>query len=168
MLAAVANEVTTIAINRWPDSDTVFLYTQTDVAPRTSRLTRTIPGKPPLRWAVAMKTSESHSQANQGSPARMNEKMSTAGTRPFSRIHSPVRICHPVSESVSSNPTPVVHQKSTRIGIKKAKSERDGRNGLYGWNDGAAPTSDCEPFSVAASSIVPLSWTRTGQLPRRR
>ena len=133
MLAAIANEVRTIATKRRPDSATVLLYTQTDVAPRSSKLTRTIPAKPPLRWTVAMKTSESHSQANQGAPARVNEKMSTVGTRPFSRIHSPVRICHPVSESVSSHPTPVVHQKSTRIGIKKARSDRDGRNGLCDW-----------------------------------
>ena len=57
----------------------------------------------------------------------MNEKMSTAGTRPLLRIHSPVRMCHPVSESVRSQPTPVVHQNNTRIGIRKAASDRDGR-----------------------------------------
>ncbi len=115
-----------------------------------------------------MKTSESHSQANQGLPALVNEKMSAVGTRRFSRIHSPVRICHPVSESLSSHPTPVVHQKSTRIGIKKARSDRDGTNGLCNWNDGAAPTSDCEPFSVAASDIAPPSRPSTRNHFRRR
>src|SRR5262245_51917969 len=73
-----------------------------------------------------MKTSESHSQANQGSPALVKENMSAVGTRPFFRIHSPVRMCHPVSESVSSHATPDVHQNSTRIGITKARSDKDG------------------------------------------
>src|SRR2546428_10323278 len=34
-------------------------------------------------------------------------------------------MCHPVSESVSSHPTPVVHQNRTRIGVRKASSARD-------------------------------------------
>src|SRR5581483_5520128 len=73
-----------------------------------------------------MSTSDSHSHANHGQPGFVNEKMSTAGTRPFLRIHSPTRTCHPVSESVRSQPTPVVHQNNTRIGIRNATSDRGG------------------------------------------
>src|SRR5581483_5775137 len=115
-----------------------------------------------------MKTSDSHSQANQGSPGRVNEKMSVVGTRPFFTIHSPVRICQPVSESVSSHPTPVVHQKSTRIGIKKARSDREGRNGLTDRSGDLKPKGDCGLSSAAASSIVPPSRTTTGNHARHR
>src|SRR4029077_483588 len=85
-----------------------------------------MPPRPKWLCIAAIETSESHSQANHGWPSFVNEKRSVAGTRRFFNIHSPVRTCQPVSESVSSQATPVGHQNKTRIGIKKERSDRDG------------------------------------------
>src|SRR5471030_985546 len=49
-----------------------------------------------------MITSDSHSCAAQGNPARVKEYVSTAGTAPCDRIHSPVVICQGVSGSRST------------------------------------------------------------------
>src|SRR5215470_4997374 len=76
-----------------------------------------------------MTMSESHSHATHGLPVIVNEKMSALGIRPLVKIQSPVRICQPVSESVSSHPTPVVDQNRTRIGSRKARSESVGVSG---------------------------------------
>src|SRR5262245_18400189 len=102
-----------------------------------------------------MKTSESHAQANQCSAALVKENMSAVGTRPLFRIHSPVRMCHPVSESVRSHPTPDVHQNSTRLGITKARSDKDGSS-----ENRAFPGF----WRVATSSIwLPPSLMRVAQ-----
>src|SRR5262249_29416273 len=42
---------------------------------------------------------------------------------------SPVRMCQPVSESVSSQPTPVVDQNRTRMRSRKARSDKVGISG---------------------------------------
>src|SRR5579864_5138365 len=80
-------------------------------------------------WASAMITSESHSHAIQGWPPLVNENESTTGTPPLCKMTSPVRMCQPVSESVSSQPTPVVDQNRTRMGSRKARSDRVGISG---------------------------------------
>jgi hypothetical protein len=104
-----------------------------------------------------MKTSESHSQANHGFPAIVNEKTSVVGTRPLFNIHSPARICQPVSESVSSHPTPVVDQNSTTIGIKKARSDNDGKNEPHESSREVALAITFGCSSVPAPNILPLS-----------
>src|ERR1017187_3602373 len=63
---------------------------------------------PPSALSLAKKTSLSHSHANHGAPGLVKEKMSRAGTHPWAIIHSPVRMCQPVSQSPTSVFTPVV------------------------------------------------------------
>src|SRR5713101_6220945 len=104
-----------------------------------------------------MKTSESHSQANQGFPAIVNDQTSAVGTWPFFKTHSPARICQPESESVSSQPTPVVHQNSTTIGIKKARSDNDGKNEPHESSSEVGLASAFGCSSVPAPNILPLS-----------
>ena len=53
-------------------------------------------------FSLANTMSLSHSHANQGAPGLEKEKMSRIGTQPLARIHSPVRMCQPVSQSLSS------------------------------------------------------------------
>src|SRR5579872_1258626 len=80
-------------------------------------------------WASAMITSESHSHAIQGWPPIVNENESTTGTPPLCKMTSPVRMCQPVSESVRSQPTPVVDQNRMRMGSRKARSDSVGMSG---------------------------------------
>src|SRR2546427_6238054 len=101
-----------------------------------------------------MSTSDSHSHANHCDSGFVKEKMSTAGTRPVLRIDSPVRMCHPVSESVRSQLTSVVHQNNTTIGIRKAKSDSDGTGQCRAAKETVADSIDCSCSSVRVSGIV--------------
>lgn len=75
-----------------------------------------------------MTTSESHSQAIHVCPSLVNENGSVLGMLLCSNTQSPVRICQPVSESVSNHPTPFVHQNSATKGSRKARSVNEGRH----------------------------------------
>ena len=80
----------------------------------------------------------SHSHANQGSPGFEKEKMSRSGTQRLARIHSPVRMCQPVSQSLSSVFTPSIRANRNAIGMRKAKSASDGSSFTANWERGAS------------------------------
>src|SRR5207253_6602517 len=61
------------------------------------------------------------------------ENMSCNGTRWFLRIHSPVRMCQPVSQSLSSVFTPSIRPNRKAMGTRKAKSASDGSNLMANW-----------------------------------
>src|ERR1022692_2526825 len=88
---------------------------------------------PPSALSLAKKTSLSHSHANHGAPGLVKEKMSRAGTHPWAIIHSPVRMCQPVSQSPSSVFTPSMRPKRSAMGTRKAKSASDGNNWTANW-----------------------------------
>src|SRR5436309_639444 len=71
-------------------------------------------------------TSESHSHANQGWPAREKEKGSTRGTAPVFRIRSPVRICQPQSPSEISDCHDCGRPKAASTTAKKKTSTSEG------------------------------------------
>src|SRR5580704_3886491 len=116
---------------------------------------------------AAIETSDSHSHANHGSPYLVKEKISVVGTRPFARIHSPARICHPVSESASSQPTPLVHQKSTKIGIRKARSDKEGIGQRCAGRHTAADPVDSGWSSTHIFPTSPRCLARTSQTGSR-
>src|SRR5580698_6225733 len=82
---------------------------------------------PPIRNKSPKVTSDNHSQANQGAPGFENENRSVVGTACLARMYSPVRMCQPVSPSISSDFQPLApHTKSqTRMATKK-QSANDG------------------------------------------
>src|SRR5579863_4092501 len=80
---------------------------------------------PPARNSNANTTSDSHSQANHGCPARENENRSTAGAARCAKIHSPVRMCHPVSPSARN---PCQPEDSTTNSATRKQSASDGAN----------------------------------------
>src|SRR5271170_1911317 len=87
----------------------------------------TIPFSPPIRNKSPNVTSESHSHANQGAPGFENENRSCVGTLWFRRMYSPVRMCQPVSPSISSDFQPLApHTKSQVRMATKKQSENDG------------------------------------------
>src|ERR1035437_2921376 len=88
---------------------------------------------PPSALSLAKRTSLSHSQANQGAPGLVKEKMSRVGTQPWARIHSPLRMCQPVSQSPSSVFTPSKRPKRKTMGMRKAKSASDGNSFTANW-----------------------------------
>ena len=88
---------------------------------------------PPSAFSQAKSTSDSHSQANHGAPGLENEKMSRIGTQPLARIHSPVRMCQPVSQSLSSVLTPSMRPNRNAMGMRKAKSASDGSSFTTNW-----------------------------------
>src|ERR1039457_7088338 len=61
---------------------------------------------PPREFSLAKSTSLNHSHANHGAPGLVKENTSRMGTHPLAIIHSPVRMCQPVSQSPSSVFTP--------------------------------------------------------------
>src|ERR1035438_3338002 len=70
---------------------------------------------PPSTLSLAKKTSLSHSHANHGAPGLVKEKMSRAGTHPWAIIHSPVRMCQPVSQSPSLFSAALVRTPRARV-----------------------------------------------------
>ena len=62
--------------------------------------------------------------------------MSVFGTRPFWRIHSPVRMCHPVSPSQSSHWAPFMRTNRKIRGIRNATSVSDGRKRIQAGANG--------------------------------
>src|SRR5580658_8137277 len=83
---------------------------------------------PPCAFNQAKYKSESHSQANHAPSGFEYEKMSCAGTAWLAAIHSPVRICQPVSQSPSRFCIPSIRPKRNAIGMRNAKSSMEGRN----------------------------------------
>src|ERR1035438_4495031 len=69
---------------------------------------------PPNAFSLAKRTSLNHSQANHGAPGLVKEKTSRKGTHPWAIIHSPVRMCQPVSQSPSSVLVPSMRPNSHR------------------------------------------------------
>ena len=61
-----------------------------------------------------------------------NEKMSLRGTRPCARIHSPMRICQPVSPSPSRVRMPSSLAKINTSGVRNARSVSDGIQRISG------------------------------------
>src|SRR5438477_65601 len=106
-------------------------------SPKVSDSSRTLNSttacKPPHAFRAANSTSDNHSQANQGWPGLENEKISRVGMRPCARIHSPVRMCQPVSPSLSSDFSPCIRPNRNTIGVRKAKSARDGNSLTKNW-----------------------------------
>src|ERR1700676_2979878 len=88
---------------------------------------RTIALSPAIRNKSPNPTSDSHSQANQGAPGFENENRSCVGTAWFTRMYWPVRMCQPVSPSISNDFQPLAPQiKSQAINATKKKSAKDG------------------------------------------
>src|SRR5579871_1431668 len=72
-------------------------------------------------------TSDNHSHANHGAPGFENENRSCVGTERFAKMYSPVRMCQPVSPSISSDFHPLAPQiKSQAMIATKKKSENEG------------------------------------------
>ena len=88
---------------------------------------------PPSAFSLAKRTSLSHSHANHGAPGLEKEKMSRIGTQPLAIIHSPVRMCQPVSQSLSRVFTPSMRPKRNAMGMRKAKSASDGNSFTANW-----------------------------------
>src|SRR5215471_18687366 len=87
----------------------------------------TIAFRPPILNKPPNSTSLSHSQANQGWPALENENRSWVGTACCLRIYSPVRMCQPVSPSISSAFQPLApHTNNQASNAMKKQSENDG------------------------------------------
>src|ERR1043165_4802217 len=89
--------------------------------------------RPPIAVILAKRTSLSHSHAYQGWPGLEKEKTSCVGTQPRWRIHSPVRMCQPVSQSLSRVLTPSIGPNRKTIGMRKAKSFSDGSSLTTNW-----------------------------------
>src|SRR5258708_11462461 len=66
------------------------------------------------------------SHANHGAPGLVKENTSCCGTLPLARIHSPVRMCHPVSPSPSIDVAPCIFVNRKTSGNKNATSVSDG------------------------------------------
>src|SRR5260370_40434596 len=102
--------------------------------PERKRMVNPTPAcNPPSALSFANSTSDSHSHAYQGAPGFEKEKMSRTGTHPLAIIHSPVRMCQPVSQSLSSVFTPSMRPKTYAMGMRKAKSASEGRNLTANW-----------------------------------
>src|ERR1700693_4961712 len=87
----------------------------------------TIAFSPPILNKTPNNTSVSHSQANHGWPAFENENKSWVGTAWCARIYSPVRMCQPVSPSISSAFQPLApHTNSQASRAIQKQSEKDG------------------------------------------
>lgn len=100
---------------------------------------------PPIPLSRAKSTSLSHSHANHGEPGLENEKMSRIGTQPLAIIHSPVRMCQPVSQSLSSVLTPSMRPKRNAMGMRNAKSASDGNSFTANWDRASISSSLCHP-----------------------
>ena len=128
------------------------IYRAVNVMLNSTRLNNTTACNPPIPFNLANTTSLSHSHANHGAPGFEYENMSRIGTNPLAMIHSPVRMCHPVSQSRSSAFTPSIRPNRYTIGMRKAMSAIEGRNFTA-------------IFERASISIVLSSHPRTGHRP---
>src|ERR1035438_8640901 len=110
---------------------------------------------PPSAFSLAKSTSLNHSHANHGAPGLVKEKTSRKGTHPLAIIHSPVRMCQPVSQSPSSVLVPSMRPNKYRRGMRNAKSASDGRN----------LTTTFERASIFSASQALSGHPRTGGRP---
>ena len=86
-----------------PERSRAARFAMTNVAaPAAAPVSSTTPLHPAARKARAKRSSESHSCAVHGAPAKVKEKGSARGTAPCWRIHSPVARCDQVSPSLSA------------------------------------------------------------------
>ena len=67
-------------------------------------------------------------------PAWRRKRCRARGPSALARIHSPVRMCQPVSQSPSSVFTPSMRPNRNAMGMRKAKSVSDGRNLIANWD----------------------------------
>src|SRR5271157_2572778 len=119
-------------------------------------LSSTTPRSPHIPFRPAKITSASHSHANHTSPGLEKENTSCVGTRWFEMIHSPVRMCHPVSQSPSSVFTPSRRPNRSAMGVRNAKSASDGSHLIANW----------EPLFSIAESRHPGTRCRRKRLNR--
>src|SRR5271168_3860174 len=112
--------------------------------------------------------SESHSQANQGAAGLENENRSSVGTRPWAKIHSPVRMCQPVSPSANKtfHPLGPAINNHTNTAIKK-KSVKEGTSACPQRVDNApekpAARGASEAAGMACDDVAKVdSWIKSG------
>src|SRR5579863_842272 len=122
----------------------------------------TTPFSPRLASNWPTTTSYSHSQANHGLPAIVEENESTRGIACVARICCPVRMCHPIPASPSRRTESGVNT-STVSSATKIKSATDGMAARA--HDGASRSEELlEPSAIALNLIeVRLITARTAR-----
>ena len=116
----------------------------------------TTAARPPRLLSPARSTSDNHSHAYQGWPARENENMSRTGTQWWATIHSPVRICQPVSQSLSRVLTPSRRTNRNTMGMRNAKSASEGSSLTANW-DRCARMADQAIQEVSSGCSVSIA-----------
>ena len=123
-------------------------------------LNSTTAARPPPLFSQANTTSDNHSHAYQGSPALENEKRSRAGTPWLATIHSPVRMCQPVSQSASSVLTPSIRPNRNTIGIRNAKSASDGSSLTANWDRCASMANQAiQELAIGCRASIARIWS---------
>src|ERR1019366_2396831 len=130
-------------------------YSAAKMVDTSTMLNNTTACNPPKALSLAKRTSLSHSHANQGAPGLVKEKTSRNGTHPWAMIHSPVRMCQPVSQSPSIVVAPSMCPNKYRMGMRNTKSASDGRN----------LTAIFERASIFSASQALSGHPRTGGRP---
>ena len=125
--APTASKATASATNGLAPRHIIRRNTRMPASEITRPANSTTAFKPADRNKAANTTSESHSHANQVSPAFENENRSVTGTCRCSRMYSPVRMCQPVSPSTRRPSQPSLPAANIQMRIERnRKSQKDG------------------------------------------